>query len=253
MGAKVAERVEVARQRFGEDQSTFDDLEQQGVECLIKTDPAYPERLLSSSRFPVLYVWGGSDALAARSIGICGSRHASPDALRHARGFGRIAAEQSLIVVSGHARGIDEEAHAGALEGGGQTVAVLPEGMEGFKPRSSLRPLINTDNLIAVSAFPPRMPWRVHNAMERNKLICGLSNGVVVVEAGETGGTINAGRECLTQRKPLWVIEYTNNPSAKGNKLLLGEGALPLQSKTALKTALASISGELALVPGRLL
>ena len=154
--------------------------------------PQYPEELrivLSST----LYTIGNMGLLGQSAIGICGSRDASEDALEWASRFGEEAAKRGILVVSGYARGVDRQAHKGALEAGGRTIAVLPEGIEHFSVRRELASLIEMDkNFLAVSMFEPDAPWKAWRAMERNKLIVGLSEGLFVVEARETGGTINA-------------------------------------------------------------
>ena len=117
--------------------------------------------------------------------------------------FGREAALKGLVVVSGYARGVDRQAHKGALDIGGNTIAVLSEGLDHFRLVNELKPAIRLEeNFLAVSMFEPSAVWKSWRAMERNKLIVALSVGLFVVEARETGGTINAGMRCVEQKKP---------------------------------------------------
>ena len=103
-------------------------------------DAAYPERVRSAMKPPVLYAVGNLDLLELDGFGICGSRDASGVALEWAFDFGRQVAEGGGTLVSGYARGIDRQAHKGALEAGGSTIAVLPEGIDGFRVVKELCP-----------------------------------------------------------------------------------------------------------------
>ena len=207
--------------------------------------PRYPEGLRNILG-KTLYAIGNIDLLGQLAIGICGSRHASDDAQDWALRFGEEAAKRGILVVSGYARGVDRQAHKGALEAGGSTIAVLPEGIEHFSVRRELASLVEMDkNFLAVSMFEPNAPWKAWRAMERNKLIVGLSAGLFIVEARETGGTINAALECVKQRKPLWAVAYSKvTPERSGNELLLQEAAIPLKRMTDVKAALDSAASK---------
>ena len=194
---------------------------------------------------PTLDVIGNTELLGRNSIGICGSRNSSDEGLRYAYQFGQEAARHGFVVVSGYARGVDSQAHLGALEAGGETIAVLPEGADSFSVRRELRPIANPDNFLAVSMFPAESRWTAWRAMERNKLIVALSSGLFVVEARDKGGTINAAKECVKQRKPLWAISYSNESEGRaGNKKLLLEQATPLNRMSDMRRALKSV-GEM--------
>ena len=212
--------------------------------CAIEVRPEdskYPEEAARPIHGATLTCVGNIDLLSMRAIGICGSRHASADALGWARRFGAEAAKRSLIVVSGHAKGIDREAHKGAMQAGGCTIAVLPEGIDHFRLNGELKPYVQMDkNFLAVSMFPYNAKWQTWRAMERNKLIVGLSSNMFVVEAKETGGTINAALECVRQGKKLWAISYSEHTSGRaGNrKLLLQDSAIPLTKLNDVKEAL---------------
>ena len=198
---------------------------------ILPSDSTYPERVLAAMPPPALDAVGKLALLERDAIGICGSRDASDKALEYAFAFGREAAERGLVVVSGYARGIDRQAHKGALSAGGGTIAVLPEGIEGFRIVQELLPLVNLDrNFLALSMFDSRARWQSWRAMERNKLIVGLSLGLFVVEARDRGGTIDAAKECKRQHKPLWAVAYSEDKAGReGNKKLLRqEDALPL-------------------------
>lgn len=213
-----------------------------GAMAIIRPDDAhYPKALRSLKKPPVLHAIGALDLLDRPAIGVCGSRDASPEALRHAYEFGGEAAEGGLVLVSGYAKGVDRQAHAGAMAAGGATIAVLAEGVAGFRVARELAPLIDPEtNFLAVSMFEPEACWRTWRAMERNKVIVGLSQGLFVVEARERGGTINAALECARQNKPLWAVAYAEErPGREGNRMLLRqEKAVPLARQADVKQAL---------------
>lgn len=200
-----------------------------------------PEQLRGALGGHKLYGLGQLGLLESRCLGLCGSRDASASALQWAYDFGREAATQGIVVVSGYARGVDREAHKGALEAGGATIAVLPEGIQNFRVVRELRPFVDLgDNFLAVSMFEPAAPWEVWRAMERNKIIVGLSSGLFVIEARERGGTINAAYECIKQGKKLWAVAYSDETSGReGNRRLLrSKSAIPLKHRGELGPAL---------------
>jgi DNA processing protein len=134
-----------------------------------------------------------------------------------------------LLVVSGNAAGVDETAHRAALDADGHTALVLPEGILRFRPRSSIGEMLAGDNAVIVSEFSPKLPWSVQNAMQRNRTICGLVHALIVIEAGTSGGTWEAGQAALSLGVPLFVLDYADPaPSGKGNPLLLRKGGRPL-------------------------
>ena len=187
------------------------------------TDSKYPRTQVEPLGGVTLYALGNLELLRKSGIGICGSRDASSEALDWAYRLGKEAAKRDTIIVSGYARGVDREAHRGALEAGGCTIAVLPEGIEGFSMRRELARHADLGrNFLAVSMFEPNARWTTWRAMTRNHLIVGLSSSLVVVEAREKGGTIDAARKCLRQGKKLWAVEYPEESSGgTGNRLLL--------------------------------
>lgn len=218
-------------------------------EVLPPSDSKYPANLINIIHSKTLYTLGNIALLSKKAIGICGSRSASSEALSWAYKFGAEAAKRGLVVVSGNARGVDRQAHKGAVAEGGCTIAVLPEGINNFKINRELEPLARLeDNFLAVSMFEPDAVWKSWRAMERNKLIVGLAVGLFVVEARDTGGTINAAMECVRQEKPLWAIAYSDDtPERQGNQILLQGAAIPLRRFGDLKQAMehaASVSED---------
>jgi DNA processing protein len=220
-----------------------DKLERDGVSVLVSSDEDYPERLLDLSQPPpFLFWWGNLTLVERRGIGMCGSRNASERGLRYARTFGRAAVERGLQVVSGYARGVDMETHLGALEAGGATVIVLAEGITHFrKKRAFADTRFDETNVLAISQFSPTQPWAASAAMTRNAVIAGLSRAMLVVEAGEKGGTLNAGLQAIDMGRPVFAIAYADDPPP-GNQVLFERGALPLRSHNELISALGQLA-----------
>lgn len=189
----------------------------------------------------VLYAVGNLDLLQGPCVGLCGSRHASPAALQLARAFGKEVARQGIVLVSGYARGVDREAHQGALEAGGGTIAVLAEGIQNFRVARELQQVVDLKkrNFLAVSMFEPSAGWTAWRAMQRNKLIVGLSSDLFVIEAKQRGGTIAAAYEAIRQCKRLWAMAYTDTTKGReGNELLLAGKAMPLSHLDDFRAAL---------------
>jgi DNA protecting protein DprA len=202
------------------------------IRPILRGGAAYPSRLneiLGDRTPPVLFVAGSMDLLGRRGVGFCGARDASAAGLECTDRAARALAAHGLVIVSGHAAGVDETAHAATLQAGGHTALVLPEGILHFRPRAPIRSLLTEDNAVIISEFPPKLPWSVANAMQRNRTICGLVHALIVIEAGVTGGTWEAGKAALSLGVPLFVLAYENPaPSAEGNALLLKKGGKPL-------------------------
>lgn len=158
---------------------------------------------------PPIALWhlGDLGALHRPAIAVIGSRDASPAGLAAARRFGRDLARAGFTVVSGLARGADGAAHEGALEGGGQTVAVLGCGLDGVYPPSHrhLAERITVSGVL-VSEYPPGTPPLPRHFPLRNRIISGLSQAVVVVEASERSGTLITARAALEQGRDVLAV-----------------------------------------------
>jgi DNA protecting protein DprA len=207
----------------------WDDLENKGVHVLSIVDPEYPESLRRAlgENAPVLLLCIGSlEILKRTSVGFCGSREASDKGISTARDSAALLAREGVNVVSGFAAGVDMNAHGGALTAGGTTTVVLAEGILRFRVKKEIRDVWDEARTLVVSEFGPNLPWSVSHAMQRNSTICGLSRAMVLIEARTTGGSIQAGRDCLRLGLPLFAAVYEGSPeSATGNQELLQRGA----------------------------
>lgn len=202
------------------------------VHPLCRCDGRYPAPLHDLPDAPsVLYVRGtlarAAGALAADRVAIVGARRATAYGLEQARGLGRGLAAAGLTVVSGMALGVDSAAHAGALEAGGVTLAVLACGPERAYPASKRRLHARIAELGAVVAeLPPGSPARRWCFPARNRIIAALAQATVVVEAGERSGSlITAGQAADLGREVAAVPGLVTAPLAAGANALIADGA----------------------------
>jgi DNA processing protein len=196
-------------------------------------DPRYPRRLkivLGKHAPKRLFLRGNLSLLDEHAVSFCGARNASEKGVEAAVLCARTAIKKCFVITSGNARGVDRATHREALAEGGATVLVLPEGMDHFRIAPELRDVWDWARVLVVSQFEPATVWRSYHAMDRNKTIMALSCAMIVVEAGEKGGTRAAGEEALRLGVPLFAIDYGFDETvAPGNRELIKNGAKPLK------------------------
>ncbi|MBP5229215.1 MAG: DNA-processing protein DprA [Bacteroidales bacterium] len=193
-------------------------------------DQSYPsmlKNLLKLNTPPVLSMIGNVQLLTNRKVGFSGSRKVSEKGIAVTRDcVEQLSREKDVSIVSGYAQGVDKEAHYTALQAGGSTIIVLPNGISSFYVRQELKDVWDWNRVLVISEYLPKDKWSVSRAMNRNNTIIGLSDAMVVVEAGLTGGSLDAGLRSLEDKKPLFVPVYSDYPeSALGNRMLLEKGA----------------------------
>lgn len=237
----LADRSPSDRQRL---ENTACELAERGFDASVRGDHRYPRQLSSTANDPgVLFLHGNADLMNGPAVGMCGSRNASEQGLRAALACGEEVASQNLAIVSGYAKGVDTQTHLAALEKGGCTVIVLAEGISRFRrKRAFVETGLPLDRVLVVSQFPPAQPWTVGGAMSRNGVIAGLAMALVVVEAGEGGGTFNAGVQALDMGRPVLALDFTSSPTPAGNQMLFKRGAVPVRSRQELGRCVAAIS-----------
>jgi len=196
-------------------------------------DAAYPPMLAAIGDPPApLYVTGEPSVLSAPCIAIVGTRKASPYGAWCAYELGKRAASYGITVVSGMASGIDTHAHRGALDGGGRTVAVLGSGLDVCYPESN-RKLYETipERGAILSELPLGQKPLKRTFPARNRIISGLSYGVVVVEAAlKSGSLITADHAVRQGRDVLAVPGNLNQVFSYGCNKLIRDGAMILTS-----------------------
>jgi DNA processing protein len=200
-----------------------------GVALVALGSQAYP-RALSEIYDPPLVVYVKGRLLpdeGARSVAIVGSRAASPAGRALARALAADLAAENATIVSGLARGIDTEAHEGALERQGRTIAVLGTGVDVVYPpeNAALAEQIAETGAL-VSEFPLGAGPRPQNFPTRNRILAGLSRGVVVVEAAEKSGALVTARLSLDAgREVMAVPGHPSQPLCAGTNALIRDGA----------------------------
>jgi len=194
-------------------------------------EPGFPERLAAIPDPPLVLSLRGDEAcFGSPSVAIVGARRASVLGLETARTLARTLAELGVVVVSGLALGIDGAAHAGALESGRRrpTIAVLGSGLGMVQPIANLplaRDLVTAGGLL-VSEYAPYSRAARHTFPERNRLISGLADVVVVVEASERSGSLITARLAAEQgRDVLAVPGHISQPNSRGANMLIKQGA----------------------------
>lgn len=226
-------------------EETLAALHEREIKIVAVGDQNYPERLsrsLGAQAPPLLFAWGNHALHEQQAVGISGSRKASPEVQQLSAACAGELARQGINIVSGYAPGVDTAAHTGALQAGGTTTMVLPLGILNFQPREVARELVDPNNTLVLSEFPPRTGWHSYNAMARNRTICGLSDAVIVIEAGAQGGSYEAGKTALKLKQPLFVVDYPESLGvAEGNRKLLGSGAQPLKLDSEFQPDLAPV------------
>ena len=204
-------------------------LERAGVRVLTAFDEEYP-RLLSEISDPpfLLYAAGNLERLRLPAIGIVGSRAATRYGRDVAARLARELSAAGITVVSGFARGVDESAHEGAMNGAGGTIAVLGCGLDVDYPRehAALKEAMRSKDLL-LSEFPPGMEPRPINFPVRNRIIAGLCAGVVVVEASRRSGSLITARLANEFGRDVFAVPGSVfSPTSIGTHELLRDGAI---------------------------
>ena len=205
----------------------------------------YPKQLmnnLDTAAPPLLFCGGKLDLLNALNVSIVGSRDVSKGGINFTKKISKELALSGFNIVSGYAKGVDTLSHLTALENDGTTTFVLSYGLYDFKKKKEFSDVKWTDNILAMSEFSPESKWLSSHAMIRNKTIVGLSNAVIVVQAGpekdEKGnmsGTFNSGKTALKYNIPLFVLSPSIVDNAKGNQDLIKQGAVEINLENALE------------------
>jgi len=197
-------------------------------DVIVIGDPRYPQGLLESADPPLLlYAQGRFELLQASSIAVVGSRNPTPQGRANARALSMQLSRRGLTIVSGLALGVDGAAHEGALEGAGSTVAVVGTGLDQVYPRRhlDLAHRIATEGLI-VSEYSLGTPPLAAHFPARNRIIAGLANGTLVIEAALRSGSLITARLAAEAGREVFAIPGSiHSPQSQGCHALIKQGA----------------------------
>ncbi len=222
----------------------------EGERTIISIDSSlYPNLLRQISHPPPkLYVIGNSSLLSRASLAIIGARRATPYGLECARVFASQAAEKGISIVSGGAFGCDSAVHRAALDAGGSTMVVLGGGCDQIYPQVNYR--LFQDIIDAGGAVMSERPWHYpalpFTFRERNRIIAGLAQVLLIVEAGLPSGTFSTADAALNANRDVLVVpgSICSRTSAGSNRLLY-QGAIPIVDTESFDDALFSFYGVL--------
>src|SRR5215211_818803 len=224
-----------ARDLFEKAEDEISRVRELGADLLLLDDGVYPALLREIFDPPVtLYQKGAwEESLTAPCVAVVGSRRSSTYGQNAAQMLARDLAQRGVTIISGLARGIDAAAHRGALEAGGLTVAVVGTGLDEVYPRDhrKLAQEILAGGGALVSEFPLGTPPAPQNFPYRNRVISGLSLGVLIVEAAENSGSLITARLALEQGREVFAVpgNITSRNSFGTNYLIKGAGAKLVQ------------------------
>jgi DNA processing protein len=247
-----------ARELHERAEAEIEQVRKLGGDILVLDDGVYPALLRETYDPPVvLYVKGAwEECLERPCIAVVGSRRCSTYGQNAALMMSRELAQRGLTIVSGLARGIDASAHRGALEAGGRTVAVMGTGLDRVYPRDhqKLADEILKRGGALVTQFPLGTPPVSENFPYRNRVISGLSLGVLVIEAAENSGSLITARLAMEQNREVFAVpgNITSRNSFGTNYLIKGAGAKLVQQWQDVASELpAEIAAQLLPPPSK--
>ena len=227
LGAEFISQFENMRQA-DDFEKEMDQCQQRGIHILSLLDADYPKNLAMIYDPPlVLYVKGKLIHEDEAGVAVVGTRHPSAYGVRMANKFARELAQRGMTVISGLARGIDAEAHRGALLAHGRTIAVLGSGLDVVYPKEHValyEQIVGTGAVI--SEFPLGTLPLAFNFPKRNRIICGLSLGVLVVEASQRSGSLITASVALEEGREVYAVPgQADSLTSLGTNQLIQKGA----------------------------
>jgi len=214
------------------------------IESLGKNSPGFPPILKEISPCPSrLFVKGNKELLkdSFLKIAIVGTRKATSPGLFLAEQFSKRLSEKNITIVSGLALGIDQAAHWGCLKARGKTIAVLARGLDSVYPaqHEALADKILENGGLLISEYPLGSPILPHCFLERNRIVSGLSKGVVIIEAPANSGALSTAAHAIEQNREVFVVPGAiNNKNYEGSNSLIKQGAHLISSANDVLEAL---------------
>lgn len=222
------------RRDLGKAKEIYDFCREHKIHIVTPDSEFYPDKLLEIEDFPlVLYVRGDVTVLDSKpSVAVIGSRTCSAYGEDVAKDVVSVLANNNVVVVSGGAVGIDSVAHRTTIENSGKTVLVMGCGHGyGYLPENAEMRKAVSQNGALITEYPPFYPVDEGSFPKRNRIISGLSDGVVIIEAAERSGTLNTKNHALRQGRKVFVLPGdTKSGHFDGSNQLISEGAKPIFS-----------------------
>jgi DNA processing protein len=204
------------------------------VNSLKPNDPSFPEVLKHISKPPKLLFWTGNNPvnwLNLPKVSIVGSRKISPYGKLVTNKLASELSNAGLVIISGLAFGVDAEAHNAAINAGGLTVAVLPTSLDNVQPASNqylARKILETGGTL-MSEYSENSPIAKANFIERNRIVSGLCDALLITEAAVNSGSLHTARFALEQGKTVMAVPGNiTSPTSEGCNNLIKSGAIPV-------------------------
>ncbi|MCL2356529.1 MAG: DNA-processing protein DprA [Defluviitaleaceae bacterium] len=217
------------------------ELEKRGIAYFSRENERFPSELREIPDPPVgIFCMGTLPPDDTPMVAVIGSRKCSEYGLMAARVFAKPLAEAGIVIVSGMARGVDSMAHRGAISGGGKTIAVLGCGVDVCYPAENLelRDQIAANGCV-ISEYPPGTKPQAYFFPARNRIISGLSRGVLVTEAGKKSGTLITVNQATEQGREVFAVPGNiSSRLSEGTNDLIRDGAIPVSDHTDIMFAL---------------
>ncbi len=224
---KIAEKIAANRKSIDPD-AEWEKIEQEGIRIIIQNDEEYPEELLEISSPPAMLYARGNILPGEFRLGIVGSRKISDYGKRAAEDFARELSGNGVTLVSGMAYGVDSIAHYYCLRNGGRLIAVLGGGIDekSIYPSSNRRAAQEiASSGCVLSEYPIGTPPLKQHFPARNRIISGISKGVLVIEATQTSGSLITARFALEQNREVFAVPgsiYSRNSEGTNNLIRMG-------------------------------
>jgi DNA processing protein len=232
LGGEDVESLSKAKQEIPNNSFLAESLSNQGYDIIPLVSSEYSRTLKDNLKLThspaILYVKGNKQILMEKSIAIVGSRNAAEISIEFTDKIAKLASQNYKVVVSGFAKGVDKAALDSAIKYCGQSIIVLPQGILTFGSgfQKYYKQIINGDVLV-LSVFYPKVPWRPELAMARNPIIYGLADEIYVAESSDKGGTWSGVKDGLKKGRVIFV-RNPETDEVNANNLLIGLGAIPV-------------------------
>ena len=227
---KDVEDLKKAKAELPNNAFLAESLNNEGYELIPITSPVYSKTLkdnLKAAHSPaLLYVKGNIQIMHEKSIAIVGSRNAADKSLEFTDNIAKLASKEYKVVVSGFAKGVDKQALDSAIKYKGHSIIVLPQGIMTFGSgyKNYYKQIVDGDVLV-LSTFFPKAPWKAELAMARNPIIYGLADEIYVAESSDKGGTWSGVIDGLRKNRRIFVRKPDSTEN-NANNLLIQKGAI---------------------------